>query len=57
MSLADNYLGKVPDHLWKRMTGVKTVDLGRTKITELTESNFKVREKVKGAFSNMKEIS
>ncbi|XP_063910606.1 insulin-like growth factor-binding protein complex acid labile subunit isoform X1 [Zophobas morio] len=41
LSLADNYLGKVPEHLWKRMTGVKTVDLGRTKITELTESNFK----------------
>nr|XP_015834267.1 PREDICTED: insulin-like growth factor-binding protein complex acid labile subunit [Tribolium castaneum] len=40
-SLADNLLGKVPEHLWKRMPGVRTVDLGRTKIKALTGSSFK----------------
>ncbi|XP_044253859.1 insulin-like growth factor-binding protein complex acid labile subunit [Tribolium madens] len=40
-SLADNLLGKVPEHLWKRMPGVRTVDLGRTKIKTLSGSSFK----------------
>jgi Leucine-rich repeat (LRR) protein len=40
-SLADNPLGKVPEHLWKRMPSVRTLDLGRTRIKSLTTSSFK----------------
>lgn len=45
-SLADNPLGKVPEHLWKRMPSVRTLDLGRTRIKSLTTSSFKVRASV-----------
>lgn len=41
LSLADNPLEEVPEHLWKVMPNVKTLDLGRTKIRRLSSSNFK----------------
>lgn len=42
LSLADNELQRVPEHLWKKMPNVKTLDLGRTKISYLSETNFRV---------------
>ncbi|XP_060519839.1 leucine-rich repeat protein SHOC-2 [Cylas formicarius] len=41
LSLADTTLERVPEKLWKKMPAIKTLDLGRTKITEITLSNFK----------------
>lgn len=43
LSLADNNLEEVPEHLWPKVPNVKTLDLGRTKIKHISESSFKVR--------------
>ncbi|VEN33678.1 unnamed protein product [Callosobruchus maculatus] len=40
LSLADNNLEEIPSHLWKKMSGVKTIDMGRTKIKALYNSSF-----------------
>ncbi|XP_018580298.1 insulin-like growth factor-binding protein complex acid labile subunit isoform X2 [Anoplophora glabripennis] len=41
LSLADNTLEVVPEQLWKKMPNIQTLDLGRTKIKYISESNFK----------------
>lgn len=41
-SLADNNLEVVPKHLWKGIPYVKTLDMGRSKIRELTDGDFNV---------------
>lgn len=41
-SLADNNLEMVPKHLWKGLPYIKTLDMGRSHIRELTEGDFAV---------------
>ncbi|XP_030750402.1 insulin-like growth factor-binding protein complex acid labile subunit [Sitophilus oryzae] len=42
LSLADTPLGKLPFwHLWKKMPYIQTLDLGRTKIKEITTDTFR----------------
>lgn len=42
LNLADNVLGRVPNHLWKKMPSIKTLDMGRTGIRQLTDDSFRV---------------
>ncbi|XP_076263353.1 leucine-rich repeat-containing larval translucida [Rhynchophorus ferrugineus] len=47
ISLADSYMDKLPSHVWRNMPYIGTVDLGRTKIQELTSDSFRDMHNVK----------
>lgn len=42
LSLADNSMTTVPHHILRLMPIIKTLDMGRCKVTSLTSGDFKV---------------
>lgn len=41
LNLADNTLGVVPEHIWKKLPNIKTLDMGRASIKELKDTSFR----------------